>query len=168
MEFVTSTPKPSERYQDEIQRKPTPSPPKSPKSPSPRLERNTFYGSSDADNVHQIEEQSTTPHPHKVKPFNKANSSNSFLTHELMDKLINNAYGFDNYHPEDFSSHNHEDGSNLVAPTSKLAIRKISAHRKISTDSCQSDDSMVIIFKFHLKRMCNKSISIFSLHRKFK
>lgn len=59
------------------------------------------------------------------------------LTHEIMDQMIKKAYGFHGYHPED-TEHNHDDGSNLVAPTSKLTTRKVSVGRKISTESQHS------------------------------
>ena len=60
------------------------------------------------------------------------------LTEDLMDKMIKKAYGIGNYHPEDFHEHNHDDGSNLVTPTSKLASRKTSVTRKISSESSPS------------------------------
>lgn len=146
MEFVTSTPNAIDQAM--INRKLATTPPKSPKTPSPRLERNIFYGSSEAENVYDHEISEDNIEHKKIKPFTKADSSNSFLTREIMDKLMNNAYGFDNYHPEDFKDHGHDDGSNLVAPTSKVVnARKISAHRKISTDSCQSEESLVCFYK---------------------
>lgn len=59
------------------------------------------------------------------------------LTNGIMDQMIQKAYGFHGYHPED-TEHNHDDGSNLVTPTSKLTIRKVSVGRKISTESQNS------------------------------
>lgn len=63
------------------------------------------------------------------------------LTEDLMDKMIKTAYGIGNYHPEDFHEHNHDDGSNLVTPTSKLASRKTSVTRKISSETESSPSS---------------------------
>lgn len=54
-----------------------------------------------------------------------------------MDHVFKKAYGFHGFHPED-TEHNHDDGSNLVAPTSKLTTRKVSVTRKISTESMSS------------------------------
>ncbi|CAO1404446.1 unnamed protein product [Diamesa hyperborea] len=65
-------------------------------------------------------------------------SNAPILTEDLMDKMIKKAYGIGNYHPEDFHEHNHDDGSNLVTPTSKLASRKTSVTRKISSESSPS------------------------------
>lgn len=59
---------------------------------------------------------------------------------EFSDHMIKKAFGLHDFHPED-SEHNHNDGSNLAAPTSKLATRKLSVGRKISTDSMHSSDS---------------------------
>lgn len=56
------------------------------------------------------------------------------LPHNVVDHMIKKAYGFHDYHPEDFTEHNHDDGSLLVAPTSKLTTRKISVGRKVSTN----------------------------------
>jgi hypothetical protein len=61
------------------------------------------------------------------------------LKHDMVDQMMKKAYGLHNYHPED-SEHNHDDGSNLVAPTSKLTTRKISVGRKISSESSPSLD----------------------------
>lgn len=68
------------------------------------------------------------------------------ITTDLVDMVINKAYGMSdfNYHPEDFSHHTHNDGSNLVTPTSKLAVRKISTPRKISTESAPLFDNEMI------------------------
>lgn len=60
------------------------------------------------------------------------------LSHEMVGKMMKKAYGFHDYHPED-TEHN-DDGSNLVAPTSKLTTRKVSVGRKISTESSPSID----------------------------
>ncbi|XP_070508502.1 titin-like [Chironomus tepperi] len=65
------------------------------------------------------------------------------ITTDIVDMVISKAYGMSdfNYHPEDFS---HDDGSNLVKPTSKLAVRKISTPRKISTESAPTFDNDMI------------------------
>lgn len=62
---------------------------------------------------------------------------------EFVDQAIKKAYGMSdfNYNPEDMAHHTNDDGSNLVRPTSKLAVRKISTPRKISTESAPSVDS---------------------------
>lgn len=65
--------------------------------------------------------------------------STPIFTHEIMDHVFKKAYGFHGFHPED-TEHNHDDGSNLVAPRSKLTTRKISVTRKISTESQASND----------------------------
>lgn len=62
------------------------------------------------------------------------------LAHDLVDRMIKKAYGFHDYHPEDLTEHNHDDGSSLVAPKSKLTTRKISVTRKVSTNSAPSID----------------------------
>lgn len=62
------------------------------------------------------------------------------LTHVIVDEMMKTAYGLQDYHPEDFILHNHDDGSNLVAPTSKLTVRKVSVGRKISSSSTPSLD----------------------------
>ncbi|CAG9804011.1 unnamed protein product [Chironomus riparius] len=91
----------------------------------------------------------------RVKENKKQNEKNEELnelqndeniTTDLVDLVINKAYGMSdfNYHPEDFSHHTHNDGSNLVTPTSKLAVRKISTPRKISTESAPSFDNEMI------------------------
>lgn len=57
---------------------------------------------------------------------------------DLVDEMIKKAYGVSpDYHPEDMT-HGHDDGTTLVTPTSKLAVRKISTPRKISTASTPS------------------------------
>lgn len=60
------------------------------------------------------------------------------LTEVIVDEMMKKAYGLHNYHPEDFTLHSVDDGSNLVAPTSKLTVRKISVGRKISNCSTPS------------------------------
>lgn len=74
--------------------------------------------------------------------------SESHIT-ELVDQVIKKAYGMGdfNYHPEDIAHHTHDDGSNLVTPTSKLAVRKISTPRKVSTESAPSIDSESMCLK---------------------
>jgi hypothetical protein len=59
------------------------------------------------------------------------------LHHNIVDHIVKQAYGLHNYHPED-TEHNHDDGSNLCQPTSKLTTRKISVGRKISSESMPS------------------------------
>lgn len=68
---------------------------------------------------------------------------------ELVDEVIKKAYGMSdfNYHPEDLAHTTHDDGSNLVRPTSQLAVRKISTPRKISTESAPSIDSETMSVK---------------------
>lgn len=61
------------------------------------------------------------------------------ITHEIMDHVFKKAYGFHGFNPED-TEHNHDDGSNLVAPKSKLTTRKISVGRKVSTESQPSSN----------------------------
>lgn len=73
-----------------------------------------------------------TPSPTSIK------TNAPMFTEDLMDKMIKKAYGIGHYHPEDFHEHNHDDGSNLVTPTSKLASRKTSVTRKISSESSPS------------------------------
>lgn len=63
------------------------------------------------------------------------------LTEVIVDEMMKKAYGLHNYHPEDFTLHSVDDGSNLVAPTSKLSVRKISVGRKISNCSTPSLDN---------------------------
>ena len=67
----------------------------------------------------------------------------------IVDQMMKKAYGMHNYHPED-NEHNHDDGSNLCAPTSKLSIRKISVGRKMSSESAPSLDGD------SLGRSCNE------------
>lgn len=63
------------------------------------------------------------------------------LTEVIVDEMMKKAYGLHNYHPEDFTLHSVDDGSNLVAPTSKLSVRKISVGRRISNCSTPSLDN---------------------------
>lgn len=69
---------------------------------------------------------SRTPEP---EPFERDDEPSpttpTLFHHEIVDRMIKKAYGFQDYHPEDMSEHNHDDGSNLVAPTSKLTTRKV-------------------------------------------
>lgn len=53
----------------------------------------------------------------------------------IVDEMMTKAYGIGNFNPEDCSHHTHDE---LVTPTSKLSVRKISTGRKISTDSFPS------------------------------
>ncbi|CRK99174.1 CLUMA_CG012487, isoform A [Clunio marinus] len=66
-------------------------------------------------------------------------SGNTIMTHGFVDHILSKAYGFQGYNPEEHE-HLHDDGSNLVTPTSKLAVRKISVGRKVSTTSNPSLD----------------------------
>lgn len=81
----------------------------------------------------------------KAQKLNELQNDENITT-DLVDMVINKAYGMSdfNYHPEDFSHHTHNDGSNLVTPTSKLTVRKISTPRKISTESAPSFDNEMI------------------------
>lgn len=63
------------------------------------------------------------------------------LTHVIVDEMIKKSYGLQDYHPEDFEMNNQDDGSNLVAPKSKLTVRKVSVGRKISSCSTPSLDA---------------------------
>ena len=85
---------------------------------------------SDSQNMNSVNTSSSSPASTK--------SNGPILTEDLMDKMIKKAYGIGNYDPEDFDEHNHDDGSNLVTPTSKLASRKTSVTRKISSESSPS------------------------------
>jgi len=82
----------------------------------------------------------------KAQQLTNEQQNDEKITTDLVDLVINKAYGMSdfNYHPEDFSHHTHNDGSNLVTPTSKLAVRKISTPRKISTESAPSFDNEMI------------------------
>lgn len=82
----------------------------------------------------------------KAQQLTNEQQNDENITTKLVDLVINKAYGMSdfNYHPEDFSHHTHNDGSNLVTPTSKLAVRKISTPRKISTESAPSFDNEMI------------------------
>lgn len=61
--------------------------------------------------------------------------SNSHKITNMVDEMIKKAYGIGSFSPEDYSHNTSDDGSNLVLPTSKLAVRKISTPRKVSTES---------------------------------
>ncbi|KAG5680091.1 hypothetical protein PVAND_009617 [Polypedilum vanderplanki] len=58
---------------------------------------------------------------------------------ETVDDMIKKAYGIGDFHPED---HSHDTHDEVVTPTSKLAIRKISTPRKISTASTSDHESL--------------------------
>lgn len=58
----------------------------------------------------------------------KYNSQQSFLTNELMCQIADRVYGFRD--PFEIDDHIYDDGSSKCVPNSKLATRKISAHRK--------------------------------------
>lgn len=81
--------------------------------------------------------------PEADRSFDES-SRNSSLNKEIADHLMKKAFGLHDFNPED-SEHNHDDGSNLAAPTSKLTTRKISVSRKTSTDSLHSSDSESIV-----------------------
>lgn len=87
---------------------------------------------------------SRTPEPEPIERDDEPSPTTpTRFHHEIVDRMIKKAYGFHDYHPDDMSEHNHDDGSNLVAPTSKLATRKISVGRKISTESAPSDGELL-------------------------
>lgn len=62
----------------------------------------------------------------------KCSSSQSFLTPDLMDQIVNKVYGFKMNWDDHDNVHNsgYDDCSGLVAPNSKLKTRKISVIRK--------------------------------------
>jgi hypothetical protein len=66
---------------------------------------------------------------------------------EMMDEMIKRAYGMSNYSPEDHTHHTHDE---LFEPTSKLAVRKISTPRKISTASTPDAESVNKTFELPL------------------
>lgn len=72
-----------------------------------------------------------------VSIFQKCSSSQSFLTKELMDQLVDKVYGYsrnwDDQMEEGMLHTKCNDGSEKVAPSSKLTTRKISVIRKDST-----------------------------------
>lgn len=74
---------------------------------------------------------------------NEIPSTTPILAHELVDQMIKKAYGFHDYHPEENEHMDATDGSDQVAPTSKLTIRKVSTGntRKISTGCSPSPSS---------------------------
>jgi hypothetical protein len=122
-----------------------------PGTPTITIENIDFNTSSSSDNKEENSHEKQSKRPLKLT-LSKEDSdidriideqqppSTPILTQEIMDRMIKKAYGFHGYHPEDFNEHNHDDGSNLVAPTSKLTTRKISVGRKVSTESAPSID----------------------------
>lgn len=60
----------------------------------------------------------------------KCKSSQSFLTQDLMNQIVDRVYGFHDPYSID---HSYDDGSSQVSPSSKLTTRKISVNRKEST-----------------------------------
>lgn len=80
------------------------------------------------------------------------------LAHDLVDRMIKKAYGFHDYHPEDITEHNHEDGSSLVAPKSKLTTRKVSLTRKISTNSQPSIEDELLTPEERQKKVSTASM----------
>lgn len=84
-----------------------------------------------------------------LEDFKKSNESikeqiesNSHKITNLVDEMIKKAYGIGGFNPEDCSHHTHDE---LVAPTSKLSVRKISTGRKNSTESSPSIESETIV-----------------------
>lgn len=86
------------------------------------------------------------PKPRKISGSNESDdddddevhvktSNAPIIAHDLVDRMLKKAYGFHDYHPEDFTEHSHDDGSAAVMPTSKLTVRKISVTRKVSTET---------------------------------
>jgi hypothetical protein len=67
--------------------------------------------------------------------------SNSHKITNMVDEMIKKAYGIGGFNIEDCSHHTHDE---LVTPTSKLAVRKISTSRKNSTESSPSIEGEVI------------------------
>lgn len=74
-----------------------------------------------------------------TEDFKKSTESikeNSHKITNMVDEMIKKAYGIGGFNPEDYSHHTTiDDGTNLVAPTSKLAVRKLSTPRRVSTES---------------------------------
>lgn len=74
-----------------------------------------------------------------TEDFKKSTESikeNSHKISNMVDEMIKKAYGIGGFNPEDYSHHTTiDDGTNLVTPTSKLAVRKLSTPRKVSTES---------------------------------
>lgn len=71
------------------------------------------------------------------KEFRKCQSSNTFLTEELMAQIVKKALGFTYYTPEDFPDHHHDDYDGSVGPTSTIEGRKIStSSRPTATPTC--------------------------------
>ena len=87
----------------------------------------------------------TYPKPDQ-KQLSRSSSNESFKTpegernKEIVDHMMKKAFGLHDFHPED-NHHNHDDGSSLAAPTSKLTTRKISVTRNLSSESLHSSDS---------------------------
>lgn len=146
------------RLKKSISREGLPTPPEAPKrrsgvtsnpsTPTITVETIEFVNSIDDDEVKVVRENKRPPSLNlsKVADYDEEKIEDGdqtpttpIISHEFADQMLSKAYGFHGYHPEDHS-HNHDDGSNLVTPTSKLTTRKISTARKISTESSPSID----------------------------
>lgn len=85
------------------------------------------------------------------KEFRKCQSSNTFLTEELMAQIVKKALGFTYYTPEDFPDHHHDDYDGSVGPTSTIESRKIStSSRPTATPTCTPMSSPTEEKSFHL------------------
>lgn len=112
-----------------------PSPPETPR----RKTGNISTPSTPTITIETIELQMTQRNNDDTEDFKKSTESikeNSHKISNMVDEMIKKAYGIGGFDPEDYSHHTTiDDGTNLVTPTSKLAVRKISTPRKVSTES---------------------------------
>lgn len=72
-------------------------------------------------------QQANSQDKHILKRYN---SQQSFLTNDLMCRIADRVYGLRD--PFEIDDHIYDDGSSKCVPSSKLATRKVSAHRKES------------------------------------
>lgn len=174
------------RFRKAVSRENLPTPPDTPKrksgnisipgTPVITIESIDFHHQKESENHAEVEsKRPVTVNVQQEEEIDdmssEPTSSTPILTHDLVDRMIKKAYGFHDYHPEDFTEHNQDDGSNSAAPKSKLTTRKISVHRKSSTEavptaelltpgtgtpqkklSSASDDSLRIIDEHHVER----------------
>lgn len=149
-----SSPKKPERSFDVFQGHKTPSPPIRRKRSSQTIKveiysnepENNLLNTSDSIRTHraktmeiQIDRSSLPPKP-AAKELKKSLSTQSFLSHEIMDELLKKTFGFEPFVIEEMGLNcANDDGSAMVTKNiNKLSPKKSSVTRTISADSPHS------------------------------